>query len=235
MDTRHGSHETALTVGTLSGLTRRFAGLVETADMTLAVPSCPEWSVEDLVRHIGSVHQWAVGSIGARAGANMPVADDIPRARLASWYRQRAAELVDRLERVGPDAPAWVFGPQAGEGRASFWIRRQIHETVVHTWDLRAAHGIDEVLEPVLAWDGVEEVGDVFYPRQVALGRIAPLPDSLRLTATDLVRPAVVLGSGDPIAVELPASDMLLGLWHRITPLAHDHRAAELVGRALTP
>lgn len=222
-------------IDTLASATRRFADVIDTADMTRAVPSCPGWSVEDLVRHIGGVHEWAAAAIGAERGSPIPGGDDAPRDRLAEWYRERAGVLIETLTLTGDSAPAWVFAPTAGAGRSSFWIRRQIHETVMHTWDALAAQGIFEPLEPTLAWDGVEEVRDIFYPRQIALHRIAPLPRALHLQADDLDRPAVTIGSGDPITVRLSASDTLLALWHRTSPVAVDGPAATLFAAALTP
>lgn len=219
---------------TLADATRRFADVIDTADITRAVPSCPGWSVEDLVRHIGGVHEWAAAAIGADRGSPIPDGEDAPRDSLADWYRERAGVLVETLTRAGGSAPSWVFAPTAGAGTASFWIRRQIHETTMHTWDALAAHGVVDSVDPVLAWDGVEEVSDVFYPRQVALNRVAPLPGALRLEATDLDRPAVTIGSGEPITVRLSASDTLLALWHRTVP-AVDGAAAQLLATALTP
>ena len=222
-------------VGTLSDVTGRFAELVDSANPIIRVPACPDWSVEDLVLHIGCIHEWAAASVRTGTGSEIPVAEGIPRAQLADWYRRRANALVDVLAHAGPSAPAWVFGPAAGAGLTAFWIRRQIQETVVHTWDLLAAHGVEEHLHPALAWDGVAEIRDVFYPRQVSLGRIDPLPAAMHLTAADLETPAVVLGSGERISVHLPASDMLLALWHRVTPEFADRRAGELMGRAPAP
>jgi hypothetical protein len=104
----------------------------------------------------------------------------------------------------------------------------------VHTWDLLSAQGIDDDVDTALAWDGVAEVAEVFYPRQVALGRTPPLPGTLRLQATDLDRPAVTLGDGDRhVTLALPASDLLLTLWHRKQAPAGP--ATTLVAGALTP
>ncbi|AQA04168.1 hypothetical protein BVC93_18980 [Mycobacterium sp. MS1601] len=222
-----------ISVDALRSATRRFADVLETADITLAVPSCPQWTVEDLVRHLGGIHEWAAAQVGAEAGTNIPTGQDVPREALTTWYSDRADQLVTTLATAGPDAPAWVFGPASGAGFASFWIRRQIHETVVHTWDLLAAQGIHQTMDPELAWDGVQEVKDVFYPRQVALGRIEPLDAALHLHPTDLDRPAVTIGQGEPVTVRLPASEMLLALWHRRT--LPDGRAATLMATALTP
>ena len=50
-------------VGTLSDVTGRFAELVDSANPILRVPACPDWSVEDLVLHIGCIHEWAAASV----------------------------------------------------------------------------------------------------------------------------------------------------------------------------
>ena len=217
----------------LAEATRRFAAILEASDLGAAVPSCPSWTVDDLVRHLGGIHAWAAGRVGADTGDESPSGADVPQESLRQWYSEQAENLVETLRAAGPDAPAWVFGPVSGPGRAAFWIRRQIHETVVHTWDLLSAQGIDDDVDPELAWDGVAEVAEVFYPRQVALGRTPPLPATLRLEATDLDRPAVTLGVGEQVTLALPASDLLLALWHRKqTPSGP---ATTLVAGALTP
>ena len=52
----------------------------------------------------------------------------------------------------------------------SFWHRRQLHETLIHLWDLRTAGGLDLVVEPMLWADTVDEALTVMHPRQVRLG-----------------------------------------------------------------
>ena len=107
----------------------------------------------------------------------------------------------------------------------------------MHTRDLLDAGGRVEqwTVPPELAWDGVREVATEFYPRQVRLGRTAPLPATLRLTATDLPDDApVVIGEAEPVVeVRAPAVDLLLMLWHRQT--AADAAAAELLRLPIVP
>ena len=45
----------------------------------------------------------------------------------------------------------------------------------MHLWDAEHALGLAQPIEPDLAWDGVAEVVDILYPRQVRLGRTTPL------------------------------------------------------------
>jgi uncharacterized protein (TIGR03083 family) len=153
-------------------------------------------------------------------------------ADLVAGYPVAATTLIDALSAAGPDGPAWTFGP---EPKAGFWQRRQVHETLVHLYDAMLANGSAALWdpEPELAWDGVDEVATLFYPRQVRLDRTQALTRPLRLTATDLDR-SLTLGEGDdPLELALPAADLLLALWKR-EPVA-DTDAASLLAAAVTP
>lgn len=198
----------------LTDATADFADLAAEADLDAFVPDCPGWTVASLVVHLGGIHQWARHAVveGNPDGRPEPAPDD---GALDGWYLTHAAAL--QVELSDPDRPAWVFGP--GDGTAGWWARRQVHETRMHTRDLLVAlDRTDEwSLDPALAWDGVDEVATMFYPRQVQLGRCEPLPGTLRLVATDLPgASAILIGDAEPaVEVSAPAVDLLLMLWHR--------------------
>jgi uncharacterized protein (TIGR03083 family) len=211
--------------------TERFAAVVDGADPDTRVTWCPDWTLHDLVDHLGGVHQWAAHAVVV----GDPSLEPEPAGRgtdLARWYAAHASALVDVLSSTPPDAPAWTLDKQ--DRTAGFWRRRQVHETVMHTWDAEEALGEPRPIEPWLAWDGVLEVATIMYPRQVHLGRIAPLPASLRLVATD-VDAEVALGEGAPLVVEGSAEVLLRLLWHRAPTSDLDPRAAALLAGALTP
>lgn len=212
--------------------TERFATVLDDGDLAAPVPACPGWTLADLAEHVGGVHQWAAHAVvhGTPDGPEGPA----PATGVADWYRAQAAHLVEVLAERPADAPAWTFGPEPQV--AEFWQRRQVHEVEMHTWDALASQGRRHAFEPGLAWDGVDEVATVFYPRQVRLGRTDPLPRTLRLTATDLGR-SLDLGEGDPVEVAAPAEDLLLLLWHRAAPASYGvpPEAVPLLAQALTP
>lgn len=212
--------------------TERFATVLDDGDPTAPVPSCPGWTLADLAEHLGGVHQWAAHAIvhGTPDGTQLPA----PATGVADWYRGHAAHLVDVLAERPADAPAWTFGPEPHT--SAFWRRRQVHEVEVHTWDALASQGERHAFDPALAWDGVDEVASVFYPRQVRLGRTEPLPRALRLSATDLDT-SLALGEGEVVEVRARAQDLLLLLWHRADPPSYDvpPEAFALLGQALTP
>src|SRR4051794_31688390 len=93
----------------------------ERAGLTAAVPSCPEWTVADLLGHLGTVQRWAAGIVERRAtepdfSADVGRPDD--PAELVPWVRAGSAHLVDVCSATSPDTRLWTF---PGLGEASFW------------------------------------------------------------------------------------------------------------------
>ena len=212
----------------LTTATAAFARIAAEVDPGAAVPACPGWTVADLVEHLGGVHQWARHAVvaGTPDGQPVPLSGDA-----AQWYAGHAAALVEAL--TDPTAPAWTFGT---EQTVAWWLRRQTHETLMHTRDLLESAGrVGEWhLDPDLAWDGVREVATEFYPRQVRLGRTGPIPGTLRLVATDVDLDPVVVGDAKPeVEVRAPAAEVLLLLWHRAT--SPDPTAAALLALPIAP
>jgi uncharacterized protein (TIGR03083 family) len=206
----------------LASLDRDMRGMVEvlrSADLALPVPDCPGWTLADLGRHLAEVHSWARGIVTTGAAGEPDEITTDPR-ELAGAYRDQAAQLLETLRSTDPAAPVWTMGPPPRQ--ASFWVRRQAHETAMHLGDARRALGLDSPMSTELAADGVDEVVTVFFPRQVRLERIAPLAHGLRLVLTDVPGAAYTLaGDGtDPDALVVAtvsgtAYDVLHALWHR--------------------
>jgi uncharacterized protein (TIGR03083 family) len=195
--------------------------LLTDADLAGPVPACPDWTVTDLVIHLGEVHVWAEQCIRLGDPKERDLAGPGPgAAALAGWYRDCADLLVTTLRSTSPDAPCWTFGPPPRE--AMFWFRRQAHEAAVHRWDLGTTLGRDLGYPAELAVDGVEEVVNLFFPRQVRLQRIPPLARSLTVAVDD--GPTWTLhgdGTGEPTgpadaAVTGPAEALVLLLWGRV-------------------
>ncbi len=201
----------------LETTTGRFAMVLESGDLAAPVPTCPGWTLADLGEHTRWVHAWAAHAITAGTPDGDTPAPGADRAALVAGYREAAATLAAVLRATAPDAAAWTFGP---EPVSSFWRRRQVHEVTLHLYDALASQGrtADWAIDLALAWDGVDEVATLFYPRQLRLARTTPLPAPVRITATDLADRTVVLEAdapGEPVALEAPASDLLLTLWGR--------------------
>ena len=67
------------------------------------MPSCPGWTVADLVAHIGGAWGWASAVVrsGERSEAPIP-ADDLGGTALIGWAEGRLEELLQTLENAAP-------------------------------------------------------------------------------------------------------------------------------------
>ncbi|MEE2040632.1 maleylpyruvate isomerase family mycothiol-dependent enzyme [Nocardiopsis sp. CT-R113] len=201
------------------------------------VPACPDWTVADLVRHVGVTHHfWRSIVTGEAAGPRDHAAPRPPDGdALLTWYREGLAETVRILADADPAEPRWTWAPRKD---VAFIRRRVAQETLVHAWDAQDSRGGPEDLPSGAAADGIDEFLEVILPLGGA-PRGAPGEErtTLRLRAVDTgdvwtvgrgagawrVRRSVSEGgwtvspdpSPDTVAVEGFASDLLLVLWRR--------------------
>lgn len=166
----------------------RFAVAVASTPMDAPVPSCPGWTAYDLVCHLGNVHAWAATIVETcRQAAKQ---NDEPHSRkpkvVAEWYAGKAEDLYEVLRTADPEAPCWNFA--FGAGFADFWLRRQMHETTIHTVDLLGCTGGTAQIAPEVAVDGVDEVLTVFLARMHDRGHPAQLSAPVCLVTRDVRR-----------------------------------------------
>ncbi|WP_328292321.1 maleylpyruvate isomerase family mycothiol-dependent enzyme [Kineococcus sp. NBC_00420] len=226
---------------TLAQTQATFLALFRHVEPTARVPGCPDWDAAHLTAHLTGVHRWAAAMSRTAPGTD-DVPDDVPDdadppvARdAAQEYRAAAADLLAVLDE-DPDRPCRTL---TGAGRRRDWARRQLHETLVHTWDLADAGGLPRWGPPEVVADAVEEVLDTLHPRQVRLGR-TPGPDvSVELLGSR----RWVLGDGPLVAAVAGAdADLLRLLWRRsdlsgagLVVTGDAARATELLAGRLTP
>jgi hypothetical protein len=55
----------------------RLATVASSTDPGAPVPTCPDWSLRDLVHHVGGVHRWATGFV--RGAGRQPPDGDLER------------------------------------------------------------------------------------------------------------------------------------------------------------
>jgi uncharacterized protein (TIGR03083 family) len=129
------------------------------ANLAMQVPSCPEWTLRQLVEHVGRAHRW-VTAIVTRRRTTAPDFDTLnvlapaDADGLCRWLVDGAAELAEAIRSVGPQTPIWSW---ADEQSAGFWARRMTHETAMHRADADLALGREFVLDPELAADAISE------------------------------------------------------------------------------
>ncbi len=201
-----------------------FAAASSRVDLRAPVPSCPAWSVADLVYHLGRVHHFFLTVVGERLdtieGYTKPVrvADD----ELIGWYRAGLDDLVQVLTDADPAQPSWTW---ATDKTAGFVQRRMAHETAMHRWDAEQAAGLDTAIEPALASDGIDEFL-MWFADEPADGNERP-GGSVHLHCGDVPGEwTVVMNAAGTYDIERAhakgdcalrgaASDLLLALWRR--------------------
>ncbi|HEY7226187.1 MAG TPA: maleylpyruvate isomerase family mycothiol-dependent enzyme [Micromonosporaceae bacterium] len=166
------------------------AAVSEPDVLTAPVPSCPDWTVGELVRHLGGFYhriRLHAGSGGADdQWPALAVPDEAPAAddpAVLAWLREQLAGIEAHLEALDPDLPTYNWAPRPRV--AAFWHRRAAHETAVHRWDAQVATRLPEPIEAKLAGDTVAEALDTF----LLAGRYRtdpPVHGLVQLAATDL-------------------------------------------------
>ena len=86
--------EVAAHIDALRAQGELMAAAVDASDPGAPVPSCPEWAVRDLVRHMGGVHRWATGIYRAHTIHAYAEADAERLAELLPTLDERHAVVV---------------------------------------------------------------------------------------------------------------------------------------------
>ena len=207
----------------------QFAAAVRRAGYDAPVPTCPEWTVTNLVEHMSGVHRWVTMLFETGAQA-MPDRADVPhppeRTDWLEWFEAGVQDLLALLERAGPDLPIWNW-QAGGPADSSFWPRRMAHEIVIHRADAEAAAGTPSTVEPAeMAADGIDELLGFLELRRRRAEDGLGLEGSFHFHTTDVagewlvdIRPEAVTVSREhakaPVAVRGPAGAMELFLYNR--------------------
>jgi uncharacterized protein (TIGR03083 family) len=198
------------------------AGLLEAAaaaDRSTTIAACPDWTVPDLVWHIGEVQDFWGTIVRERlqdwesyVEPSRPQADD----ELYAFAAASAERLVTALSEVDPATPVYTWSTQKD---TAFVIRRMAQEVAVHRVDAERAAGRDHRLDPELASDGVDEFLEFFLSDDVE--------GSVHLHCTDVEGEWLVAAGADgpkavtrqhakgDAAIRGPAHDLLMVLWRR--------------------
>jgi uncharacterized protein (TIGR03083 family) len=142
------------------------AAAAEAAGDASAVPTCPGWTVRDLVAHTAGVHAWATAFVRRHPDAD-PDADLPPPAPgedVVARYRAAHTELVAALRAAPLELRTWSFLPAPSP--LAFWARRQAHEAAIHRADAAAAAGEPVTYAAAFAADGIDELLRGFFARR---------------------------------------------------------------------
>jgi uncharacterized protein (TIGR03083 family) len=210
----------------------RFVEVTGEADLTTPVPTCPGWTVADLIRHVGTVHRWMTRIALERPSERISPGDlGLPaeESGYREWFAAGVAPLVTALRETDGDLPCWTFGP---DQHVRFWPWRLRCEMLVHRADAELALGRTPVITAEEAAQGVEEFLTNLLTRESVAARLREFGragETIHLHATDGEGEwTVTLGAEAPgwerghakgtAAVRGTASDLLLLLWGRHEP-----------------
>ncbi|MFC7907368.1 maleylpyruvate isomerase family mycothiol-dependent enzyme [Streptomyces nigra] len=143
------------------------AAVASATDLEVPVPTCPEWTLFDLVQHLGGGDRFWAAIVGAGPAGGPPAdavaaraAIAVPREReaLLEWLEESTELLLSALRDAGPERGCWTWwgagqSPQSAAGVA----RHRVQETSVHTYDVQVALGAPRPLPDDVALDGVDE------------------------------------------------------------------------------
>ena len=210
------------------------AAAADEAGLVAAVPTCPGWTVADLVLHIGEVHRWATAAVAGKAIKLSEVPTDFlgplpDPADTVAWFRSGATKLCDTLAAADPSVEYAAFLNDPPTPRLLFWARRQTMETSMHRVDAESASGRCTGFAPEVAIDGIDEFLTGFLPRsRTTLHADAPRTLQINPDYSDR-RWLVSIGPELPVTTRLAsdvdagaactvagsASDIYLALWNR--------------------
>jgi uncharacterized protein (TIGR03083 family) len=192
-------------------------------DLTSPIPSCPGWTMRDLLTHVAEVyeHKMACTALG-RAPEPWPpewAADRDP----AEWLADAHARLLAMFDGHGPRDPSATWWPP--DQTVGFWARRMAHETAIHRVDAELAVGEVTPVDAELALDGIDEVLTIMLagdwseaPSQESAGQRVAVVAADRRWIVTLDREAISVTEDDTdtdAAIEGDPSDVELWLWGR--------------------
>jgi uncharacterized protein (TIGR03083 family) len=173
--------------------TDQFREVLKGADLSVIVPTCPDWTLAQLVRHVGGNLRAAETAVRTGTPVVEPgklpevrgPADDDPAA-LDDWLAEGAERYAATLRQADPGATSQIWTVRRPNG---FWVRRAANDLVVHRADAAGTVGADYGVAPEVAADVIDELLALFSDPEIAAAspRAAELrgPGSIHLHATD--------------------------------------------------
>lgn len=168
----------------------RFALVLDGTAPEARVPSCPDWTADDLLWHLAKVQ----GFWGSIVRQRILTLDDarvldperpVGRPALREFYARASTELSGSLASSPPGTRVWTWADD--DQSVSFVRRRQAHEALIHRVDAELTAGSRTSMDPALSADGVDEALRLMYGGdQPAWGTFTPDPGkTLRIGAAD--------------------------------------------------
>jgi len=179
--------------------TGRLGAAVNLCEPQTPVPTCPEWTLRDLVAHVGTGHRWSTEIVAGRLQTppRFVVRDPPEQHHWAEWLADGARRLVEAIRGTGPDEPVWTW---QSDRAAAFWLRKMLHDEIVHRFDAELAGGRLGDLVADVAADGISDL----------------LTSIATLSPSDSGDPifASLVGAGETLQFVAIDADPSAGQWH---------------------
>lgn len=141
--------------------TSELAAWVGDAEPGTPIPTCPEWTLTDLVDHVGATQRWVSRLVGegiSDAGTAFSIGWESAPANPSEW----GSWLLDGAQGVkatfaGATDDRVVWDPSGGGDGVAFWSQRAFGEISVHRIDAAFALDRDYQIAPTLAVAGIED------------------------------------------------------------------------------
>jgi uncharacterized protein (TIGR03083 family) len=148
--------------------TSTFADWVDGRNAATPVPTCPKWTLADLVDHVGATQRMVAMLVGERMTEPSKafagyVAGPTDPAQWPAWLTNGAAEVKQAFDSVADDTPVW--DPSGAAAGVPFWSRRLLGEACVHRADAAAALDTRYELDPETAVAAIEDWLDTMTSR----------------------------------------------------------------------
>ncbi|MGW6930366.1 maleylpyruvate isomerase family mycothiol-dependent enzyme [Lentzea sp. NPDC054927] len=205
------------------------------ADLSVPVPATPDWTLNQLLRHLGYAHRWIAQMVGERfpeIDRSFSKAHSVESyagetfAELSPWLTEGAALISDAMLAVDADDMIAVMLP--GVPGPRFWSTRMAHETVIHRIDAFDALGLPFSVDPTVAddtlWEWMTTIVRILFSRRPATadllgsGSLYFAADSGAEWTVDLSGDAPRVTPGEEkwdVAVRGPAIELVLALYQR--------------------
>lgn len=202
----------------------QFAEACEAAGLAALAPSCPGWTVGDLLWHLAEVHDfWRTVVADGITDPHRYVQPARPSDDdLLEFYRRGLAATLSVLRGADSTTKVWTWSNDQSVG---FIVRRMAHETMIHRWDAQHAAGTLAPLDAALASDGIDEFLTHFI--HDAAADAAAVDGSVHIHCGDVSGEWTIRevaggalevtrehAKGD-CAIRGAAGDILLALWRR--------------------
>ena len=145
-------------IAAIAAESARFSQLIREVDQDAPVPSCPDWSIQDLAWHLAEV-QYFWASIAEDLLTSPDAVQELRRpshAEMPHLFDAQNQRLIAALAGHESDTPCWSWHDA---GHNIGWLRRrQAHEALIHRIDAELAAGQLTDVDHGLAADGIDEI-----------------------------------------------------------------------------